>query len=133
MIFLDHQILSIFLAIFVAGLFVCFVGDAAQQIYSFRGGKAQNFMNVKGATDLFLTRSFRFGDSIARCANVVLFAKEKSFQTKFIQPRMWLPYRIIGRTECKGEVSFSHRNDVSYGIISGLALEFWGNLTLIAR
>lgn len=50
---------------------VIYVGDRHQQIYSWRG--AVNAMeNVETAYEASLTKSFRFGGSIARLANVVL-------------------------------------------------------------
>lgn len=68
------------------GTHVYIVGDAAQTIYSFRGAKSKYMVNVKGAVDFKLTTSWRFGSSIASVANVVLFSKEKSKQTKRENP-----------------------------------------------
>ena len=52
-------------------------------------------MSLK-ATDLSLTTSFRFGTSIARAANTILFAKENSAQTPGggSGAKTWNPYRI---------------------------------------
>ena len=48
-----------------------YVGDEHQQIYSFRGSK--NALNkIKSDKKLYLSRSFRFNDSIASYANILL-------------------------------------------------------------
>lgn len=57
------------------------IKDAAQTIYSFRGAKSKHMMNVWGAQDSTLTKSWRFGTTIANIANVILFSKEYSPQT----------------------------------------------------
>lgn len=67
---------------------VYFVGDAAQTIYSFRGAKSKYMMTIK-AVDGTLTKSFRFGETIANIANLVLFAKEKSPQTTANYTPVW--------------------------------------------
>ena len=52
---------------------VVFVGDKHQQIYEWRG--AINAMSkVKNAFETHLTQTFRFGESIADCANIALKA-----------------------------------------------------------
>lgn len=78
------------------GTQVYFVGDAAQTIYYFRGARSRYLMGLKKATDLSLTTSFRFGPSIARAANTILFAKENSAQTPGCSSgaKTWNPYRI---------------------------------------
>lgn len=53
--------------------YVVFVGDPNQQIYSFRG--AVDAMNLIDGEELPLTRSFRWGEDIARVANKILFHK----------------------------------------------------------
>jgi hypothetical protein len=80
------------------GAQVYFVGDAAQTIYTFRGAKSENLMklDVKEEHRCTLTRSWRFGDSIARIANLVLFSKEYSRQTTQNNPKLWEPYRVEG-------------------------------------
>ena len=81
------------------GTAIFFVGDAAQTIYSFRGAKSSNYMSLPNAIDLCLNKSWRFGPSVARIANVPLFAKEYSPQTNnyLLSPRkQWIPYRIEG-------------------------------------
>ena len=50
------------------GLHAFFVGDMAQQIYSFRGAKSESLLAYKDAVSLKLTQSFRFGDAIALAA-----------------------------------------------------------------
>jgi superfamily I DNA/RNA helicase len=84
---------------------VFFVGDAAQTIYSFRGAKSRYMMNLKGGvTDCTLTNSWRFGPAIAKIANVVLFAKEKSPQTTGYT-KTWQPYRVTGAGATTGTVT----------------------------
>jgi len=68
------------------GTHVYIVGDAAQTIYSFRGAKSKYMVNLKGAVDFELTKSWRFGSNIASIANVILFGKHKSKQTKSDNP-----------------------------------------------
>jgi superfamily I DNA/RNA helicase len=73
------------------------VGDAAQTIYSFRGAKSKYMMELPfPATDRTLTTSWRFGPSIARMANVVLFCKEHCPQTLNTKKKTWQPYRVTG-------------------------------------
>lgn len=55
---------------------VCWVGDAHQQIYAWRG--AVNALDrVRADRRLFLTHSFRFGPDIAATANVILEALQQ--------------------------------------------------------
>ena len=68
------------------GTHVYIVGDAAQTIYSFRGAKSMFMLNLKGVVDFELTKSWRFGPTIASIANVVLFSKHKSKQTQRENP-----------------------------------------------
>ena len=44
-----------------------------------------------------LTRTFRFGEAIARIANGVLHIKEHSDQTGE-DNALWVPYRVVGRS-----------------------------------
>ena len=74
---------------------VFLVGDAAQTIYSFRGAKSKFMMELKADNDCTLTTSWRFGPSIARIANLVLFSKEKSPQSTGYT-KTWQPYRVVG-------------------------------------
>jgi len=93
------------------GTAIFFVGDAAQTIYSFRGAKSSNYMSLPNAIDMCLNKSWRFGPSIARIANVPLFAKEYSPQTNnylFKQKKQWIPYRIEG---ARGEEESSVTTD----------------------
>jgi len=87
------------------GKHVFFVGDAAQTIYSFRGAKSKHMMSVKNVIDCTLTRSWRFGPSIAKVANLVLFAKENSPQTTGSGGSNWRPYRLYGKENCDGIVT----------------------------
>ena len=50
------------------GIQKVYVGDSNQAIYGFRGA-VDELNNVKNATELYLTRTFRFGDVIAGVAN----------------------------------------------------------------
>lgn len=92
------------------GAQVYFVGDAAQTIYSFRGAKSENLMklDVKEEHRCTLTRSWRFGDSIARIANLVLFSKEYSRQTTQNDPKIWEPYRVEGSEMVNDQVSVNN-------------------------
>jgi len=79
------------------GAHVVLVGDPAQTIYGFRGAKSTFMLGCEGE-DCRLTQSWRFGRQIARAANTVLLAKERSPQTtkKSGKYRLWVPYRIEG-------------------------------------
>ena len=67
-----------------------FVGDDFQNIYGFRG--AQNAMDkVQADKDHFLTKSFRFGDKIAKLATAVL--KDRDLK-KPIQGNSEVPSKI---------------------------------------
>mmetsp|Transcript_18431 Transcript_18431/g.31190 ORF Transcript_18431/g.31190 Transcript_18431/m.31190 type:complete len:1010 (+) Transcript_18431:1561-4590(+) len=110
------------------GTAIFFVGDAAQTIYSFRGAKSSNYMSLPNAIDMCLNKSWRFGPSIARIANVPLFAKEYSPQTNnylFKQKKQWLPYRIEG---ARGEEESSITTDSLLGKSNEV-----GTITFIAR
>lgn len=110
------------------GTAIFFVGDAAQTIYSFRGAKSSNYMSLRNAIDLCLNKSFRFGPSIARIANVALFAKEYSPQTNDYlskSKKQWIPYRIEG---ARGE----EESSVSKESLLGKSKEV-GTITFIAR
>jgi F-box protein 18 (helicase) len=52
---------------------VILVGDSHQQIYSFRGAR-DTLKKIKTTQTMYLTRSFRFDNNIARVANMVLSA-----------------------------------------------------------
>jgi len=69
------------------GKLVYVVGDPAQAIYGFRGAKSQHLMDLPSDRRLFLTGSFRFGQSITNVANLVLFAKRHSDHTS----KLWNP------------------------------------------
>ena len=113
-----------------------FVGDSAQQIYSFRGGQSCNFMNIMDAFDIKMTDSHRFGDAIASCANVVLFSKEHSPQTtqpkikNGVPRRIWLPYRVKG---LKQERSYVFANDSSSSLLSLIVYHYSIVPTVIAQ
>lgn len=109
------------------GTAIFFVGDAAQTIYSFRGAKSSNYMSLKNAIDLCLNESWRFGPSIARMANIALFAKEYSPQTNeylFKSKKQWIPYRIDARGE--------EESSISKESLMGKSKEV-GTITFIAR
>lgn len=46
--------------------------------------------------DTLLTKSWRFGPTIAKIANLPLFAKDKSLQTTLPGASLWRPYRVKG-------------------------------------
>jgi F-box protein 18 (helicase) len=50
---------------------IILVGDSHQQIYSFRGAK-NTLYRIKSSRTMYLTRSFRFDNNVARVANMVL-------------------------------------------------------------
>ena len=50
---------------------VILVGDSHQQIYSFRGAR-NTLASIEASKTLYLTRSFRFDNNVARVANMVL-------------------------------------------------------------
>lgn len=50
---------------------IILVGDSHQQIYSFRGAR-DTLKKIKTTRTMYLTRSFRFDNNIARVANMVL-------------------------------------------------------------
>ena len=67
------------------------VGDAMQTIYSFRGAKSKFVVELPNTNDHTLTKSFRFGSSIAKIANRFLWIKEYSPQA-----HLFNPYRLTG-------------------------------------
>jgi len=84
---------------------VFLVGDLAQSIYRFNGARPSDIAGLPPVTlcKRSLTRSFRFGPTIAAVANTVLFAKRFSLQT--VPERnargcrlksTWVPYRVVG-------------------------------------
>jgi len=107
------------------------VGDAAQQIYSWRGANSRNLLNMSGAVDLKLTKSFRFGEGIGRVANSVLFMKENSPQTTglYNKYRRWVPYRVQAVNHDPGVVTNTSllETDKPYTILA------WRNATLLMR
>mmetsp|Transcript_14670 Transcript_14670/g.35395 ORF Transcript_14670/g.35395 Transcript_14670/m.35395 type:complete len:267 (+) Transcript_14670:1953-2753(+) len=88
------------------GKIIYVVGDPAQTIYGFRGAKAQNLMKMH-AISMPLTQTWRFGPDIARIANVILYAKERSPQSKIEWGRnkYWDPYRIRAGRQLPGTVT----------------------------
>jgi len=74
------------------------VGDAAQSVYYFRGAQPEHLMGLKPNQAISLTRTWRFGERIARVANVILYCKSRS-------PQIWNPYFIEGGGGCEGEVT----------------------------
>ena len=84
---------------------IILVGDRHQQIYSFRGAK-NTLKTIKSTKTMYLTRSFRFDNNIARVANMVLsiFKDERKrlIGNPFdkLKKPAWNPkyYTAIGRT-----------------------------------
>ncbi|CAM9988347.1 unnamed protein product, partial [Heterosigma akashiwo] len=101
---------------------VFFVGDAVQTIYSFRGAKSKFLMNIRGAEDATLTKSFRFGPNIAAVANSILFLKEKSPQ------KDWKPYRLSGVGQGEGQV---YASTTDPRVPPRRTLLAWSNVSLI--
>ena len=64
-------ILDLILAQQKNGVKLVFVGDEHQSIYSFRGAK-NSLSQIKPDVEMYLTKSFRFGTSIAYVANAIL-------------------------------------------------------------
>ena len=85
------------------GTHIFFVGDSAQCIYGFRGAKSSYVMNLD-CIDTELTRSWRFGPTIATVANIPLFAKHHSVQTSG-NKKLWRPYRVQGCGKESGKVT----------------------------
>ncbi len=84
---------------------IIMVGDSHQQIYSFRGAR-DTLKKMDSEKELFLTKSFRFDNNIARVANMVLetFKNENRKITgtavNKADKQKWNPndYTIIART-----------------------------------
>lgn len=84
---------------------IILVGDSHQQIYSFRGAK-DTLRRIRASKTMFLTRSFRFDNNVARVANMVL-GTFKNERKKIVgtpveraaKPK-WNPghYTVIART-----------------------------------
>ena len=111
------------------GCHLYFVGDAAQSIYSFRGASAANLLDTsydRHTKDCKLTESFRFGKNIGNVANVLLACKELSPQTIDMKNRQWTPYRVNGKGNSPGVVTFEHD-------ITKLTNNFQQQATIIAR
>jgi superfamily I DNA/RNA helicase len=101
---------------------VYMVGDAVQCIYSFRGSKAKFIAQYpEPVVDFKLTNRFRFGVEIAKIANLFLFIKENSPQS-----RLFNSYRLKGVSKSNGVVS---RDSLDYPktIIAR------GNCTLVTK
>jgi F-box protein 18 (helicase) len=83
---------------------VIIVGDSHQQIYSFRGAR-DSLKKIKTSQTMYLTRSFRFDNNIARVANMVLATFKGEKRRLSGTPRddakpKWDPdrYTVIART-----------------------------------
>eukprot|EP01047_Picozoa_sp_COSAG01_P029360 COSAG01_NODE_2012_length_8655_cov_3.344086_3_plen_762_part_00 len=140
------------------GTHAFFVGDMAQQIYSFRGAKSGPLLEYPDARDLALTQSFRFGENIAKIANIVLFLKLNSTQTSckdsvqkwrgfrsHKKQRLWNPYCVKGcamdagqigwRTEAEvasSEAESADTSEASTSVSSSLMDDYRGPVTLLA-
>ncbi len=83
---------------------VILVGDSHQQIYSFRGAR-DTLKKIKTTHTMYLTRSFRFDNNIARVANMVLSTFKRESRPIMgtardkLKPK-WDPecYTVIART-----------------------------------
>jgi F-box protein 18 (helicase) len=84
---------------------IILVGDSHQQIYSFRGAK-DTLKKIESTNTMYLTRSFRFDNNVARVANLVLknFKGEKRKLVGFPLNKETKPkwnsrhYTVIART-----------------------------------
>lgn len=83
---------------------IILVGDSHQQIYSFRGAR-DTLKKVRAARTMYLTRSFRFDNRVARVANMVLSAFKAESRRIIGTPYnhrkpAWDPnhYTVIART-----------------------------------
>ena len=86
------------------------VGDPAQGIYGFRGAKSESLAESPVDKDFNLTRSFRFGKTIAASANTLLYGKKNSPQGK-----KFVPYDVVGGANEPGQVCY-HRKGTSSAI-----------------
>ncbi|KAI8622566.1 P-loop containing nucleoside triphosphate hydrolase protein [Chytriomyces sp. MP71] len=85
---------------------VFIVGDAAQSIYYFRGARPKELAQIhekldpqRPIADFRLTTSFRFGPTVARVANTLLYMKAHSPQAKDFNP-----YVLRGGSSIPGEL-----------------------------
>jgi F-box protein 18 (helicase) len=83
---------------------IILVGDSHQQIYGFRGAR-DTLKKIKTSKTMYLTRSFRFDNNIARVANMVLTAFKSENQRIVGTPHNKLKpkwdnkhYTVIART-----------------------------------
>ena len=77
-----------------------YVGDVHQQIYSWRG--SINAFNKLEGEEYYLSQSFRFGDVIARIANIITGAKGEK---KFLRGYNTVESQIINLDECKEPIT----------------------------
>jgi ATP-dependent exoDNAse (exonuclease V) beta subunit len=92
------------------GIFEClsaktkiFVGDEHQQIYSFRGSK-NALSKIKSDIKLYLSQSFRFNNSVASFANILLqnFKNEKvAIEAKSEEDKKIMSNGYISRTNAQ--------------------------------
>ena len=123
------------------GTHVFFVGDLAQQIYSFRGAKCGPLLDYTHAQDLELTASFRFGENIATIANAILFSKLKSKQTSVKdagfrsanKQRLWRPYVLKGQALGAGQVGWQLSAEAETAQPACSLMDGRGKVTLLAR
>ncbi|KAJ3131177.1 hypothetical protein HK100_006689 [Physocladia obscura] len=83
---------------------VFMVGDPAQSIYYFRGARPKELAQIHTkldtpVIDFNLTRSFRFGVNVAHTANILLWIKSKSPQSKDFNP-----YVLVGGNTIPGTI-----------------------------
>jgi superfamily I DNA/RNA helicase len=78
------------------GTHIFLVGDSVQCIYGFRGAKSTHVMKLPDCIDVMLTKSYRFGSTIAKAANFATYAKERSPQTIGRTVPLWFSYRVEG-------------------------------------
>lgn len=83
-----------------------YVGDAHQQIYSWRGS-INAFSKLEGE-EYYLSQSFRFGDVIARMASIILYAKQEQ---KLLRGYDQVNSSIVNLDECQESVTILCRTN----------------------
>lgn len=94
-----------------------FVGDAAQTIYTFRGAKSANLLNLPDCMDFGLTESFRFDPNIAVIANLIVWGKKESLLE-------FRPYQRVGASPRASQVWCAQRTKKDKGGLENDVMSF---------